>query len=78
MADYVRDKILGYKNDPQFPIFYVNTIKVESKRVNVYATGEKSYLREFMAHPKKMKIRKGIKEGSRFILITKNNFPYDL
>lgn len=25
-----------------------------------------------------MKIRKGIKEGSRFILITKNNFPYDL
>jgi hypothetical protein len=45
MADYVRDKILGYNNDPQFPIFYVNTIKVEGKRVNVYATGEKCYLR---------------------------------
>lgn len=45
MAEYVREKILGYKNDPQFPIFYVNTIKVEGKRVNVYATGEKSYLR---------------------------------
>ena len=76
--EFVKDKILGFNGSPQKPMYFIKTSMIEDHEVSIFTTGELSYLKEFERDSEQFRERSGIDQESDFILLTINNFPYDL
>lgn len=78
IPDFIKEKVLGFGNNPQKPIFYIKDLEVGGEQIPIYSTGDLEYLAEFLKDSSEFRSRGGIRANNSFILLTMNNFPYDL
>lgn len=78
MQEYIENKILGYDHNPERPIFYVRDVEVDQQNVQVYAAGHPNHFKQFYINYETFQLREGVPPESNFLLLTNNNFPYDL
>ena len=59
-------------------MFYIKDLEIEGDQIPIYSTGDLPYLNLFLKDTEEFEDRSGIKAENSFILLTMNNFPYDL